>query len=160
MGDEDPLAARKASLDDTQQGLALLSDLALTEHWHPDERAALADERDTIADASDEVAADFDERAEVRDDEAQSRQVKAASRQERAIADEPGLEPGRYLRYKAARDLEDIRADRVGAAADRVRSATNREIAADARHRAAADRDEAAIDRAIADEDILGVGPA
>jgi hypothetical protein len=156
MVHKDPLQARQASLDDAQQGLAMLSDLALSEHWHPDERAALADERDTVADASDEVAAAFDERAECRDDDAQSREARTSSRNEHAIAADPSLEPGRYLRHKAARDVQDAREERAGAADDRARSAAGREVAADARHRAAADRDEAATDRAISDEDILG----
>jgi hypothetical protein len=156
MSTEDPLAVRQAALNDAQQEVALLTDLAVTGRWQPDERAALADERDAVAEASDELAAEFDERADRRDEDARSRQVNSTSRLEDAIARDPGLEPGPFLRYMAARDLEDTRADRAGAVADRERSAASRDIAAQGRLQAASDRDEAAMDRAITEEPSLG----
>jgi hypothetical protein len=69
----DPLTEPWAGLVDTQRDVAILSDLAVTDHWLADERAALADERDLAADANDEVADAFDDRAQRRDGDAQSR---------------------------------------------------------------------------------------
>jgi hypothetical protein len=154
MVDGDPLEVEKAGLKDAEAGLARLSDLARAEHWPAEERAALADEQDTVADAADSVAEEFDERADRSDDEGQTRESRTDHRTEHAIAKEPRLEPGPYLRYQADRDRKGTQGDRQRAAEDRARSAYDRQTAADSRQRAAADREEAASHRAVADESV------
>jgi hypothetical protein len=149
--DDDLLTRRKAALDDAAAGLERLSARAAVEHWPADERAALADERDGVADAIDAVGSLFDELADRRDEDAVLRRQRARARTEAAIAAQPSLEPGRYLRYQASEDRDSADADRAASAADRERAAAGRVAAAAARRRAAEDRDEAVIDRAFAD---------
>ena len=151
MSGDDSLVERQVDLEQAQRALSALDDVALVEHWPPDERAALADERDAVADEVDEVAVSFDGRAERRDEDAVSRQVATSSRQRRDVGNQSGSDDAVYGRYMAARDQDGTASDRADAAADRSRSATSREVAADARRRSAADRDESA--RLISDLD-------
>jgi len=149
--DDDLLAARQAALDETARRLEKLTERAARDHWPADDRAALADQRDDVADAVDAVASSFDHLADRRDQDAILRQRASRVRTEIAIQANPALEPGLYLRYKAARDRDSADADRDASAADRTRAAGARIVAATARQHAADDREEAVVDRAFAD---------
>jgi hypothetical protein len=142
------LEQRKAMLDATERGLALLGEKAVSEEWPADERAALADERDTVADENDVVAVALDGRADRRDFDAAMRQAETDLRTKNGAATEPPADNSSFGVYMAALDRKGTVADRKSSASDRKRSAADRKIAAGARRRAADDRDEAGVERA------------
>jgi hypothetical protein len=142
------LEQRKAMLDATERGLALLSEKAVSEEWPADERAALADERDTVADENDVVAGALDGRADRRDFDAALRQAETDLRTKNGTTTEPPVDTSSFGTYMAALDRKGTVADRKSSASDRKRSAADRKIAAGARRRAADDRDEAGAERA------------
>jgi len=142
------LEHRKAMLDATERGLALLGEKAVSEEWPADERAALADERDAIADENDVVAGALDGRADRRDFDAALRQAEIDLRAKNGALAEPPADTSSFGVYLAALDRKGTVADRKSSASDRKRSAADRKIAAGARRRAADDRDEAGVERA------------